>query len=246
MGSGGYFISFEPWPKATLKPKPERMKDFGCSRNIVSRSSSCADKKEWTQRDNESASVFGETDVVLKVTFSAMSFLADILVITECIVHNVNSKSQKGRSTVETFFIMVLRMEGIITLSYRWFSSRKCPWLSLYPCVDSNPSRSHRSHFTSPMSCDYEKPKPRSVSDEKSLSHQVNPVISSILRLLVKEPMKQLTHASCRGSPVFLKVSWCQCFEPQVESREVENSPEKVLIHFLTKQSAPKPILPSP
>ena len=77
------------------------------------------------------------------------------------------------------------------------------------------------SHFTSPTSCDYEKPKPRSVSDEKSLSHQVNPVILSILRLLVKEPVKQLTNANCRAPPCFWKrISWRQCFEPHVESRE--------------------------
>ena len=62
-----------------------------------------------------------------------------------------------------------------------------------------------------------------------------------------RERTCEAANASCRAPPCFWKrISWCQCFEPQVESREGGKFTWKSLFIFLTKQSAPQPILPFP
>lgn len=107
MGSGGLFYLFWTMTKSHIETQTRKNEGFWLLKKYCERSSRIVTEIRRNEHSvTMRASVFGEATWVSKWHFLP-SFLADILVITECIVHNVNSKSQKGRSTVETFFIMV-------------------------------------------------------------------------------------------------------------------------------------------
>ena len=113
MRSGAYFISFELWPKATFKPKPERMNNFA-PQEICGRSSRIVTEIRRNEHSvTMRAQCIQRSKVVLKVTFS------DIVLNWHYYNHRMQCVQCWFQITVGEIeggdiFHYILRMEGAL------------------------------------------------------------------------------------------------------------------------------------